>query len=52
MYDLLRSFADSWALVALVALFVGIVFWAFRPGTKDLHEDLASIPLRNDEIKE
>ena len=48
LYSLMREFADSWALLALVMLFCGIVFWAFRPGSRPLHDDAANVPFRND----
>lgn len=51
-YTFLRAFADSWALLALFLFFVGMVFWLFRPGAKDIHEDAANIPLRNDRIED
>ncbi len=48
-YSLLRQFADSWALLALVAVFLGVVVWAFRPGSRSLHRDVANIPFRHDD---
>lgn len=51
-YTVLRGFADSWGLLTMMAIFVGIVAYAFRPGSKELHDDIANIPLRNDEPKE
>ena len=50
MYTFLRELADSWALLALFLFFIGVIFWAFRPGSRALHEDLAKLPLRNDDI--
>ncbi|QLQ19528.1 MAG: cbb3-type cytochrome c oxidase subunit 3 [Exiguobacterium profundum] len=47
-YTLLRHFADSWALVALTAIFVGIIVWVFRPGAKAIHEDAANVIFRNE----
>ncbi len=52
LYSLLRAFADSWALLALFLFFAGMIVWLFRPGAKDLHEDAANIPLRNDRIED
>lgn len=49
LYSLLREFADSWALLALVGLFVGIGIWAWRPGSRPLHDDAAGIPFRHDD---
>ncbi|QYZ68163.1 cbb3-type cytochrome c oxidase subunit 3 [Neotabrizicola shimadae] len=47
-YTLLRHFADSWALVALTAIFVGIIIWVFRPGAKQIHDDAANVIFRNE----
>ncbi len=33
-YTLLREFADSWMLLLLFCIFVGMIFWVFRPGSK------------------
>ncbi len=52
MYTFLRQLADSWGMLALLLIFIGIVVWAFRPGTKALYKDISDIPFRNDEFKE
>ncbi len=49
IYSLLRQFADSWGLVLLMLAFVGVVIFAFRPGSVALHKELANLPLRNDD---
>jgi cytochrome c oxidase cbb3-type subunit IV len=41
MYTLLREFADSWALLSLFALFVGIAVWAWRPGSSPAQQAAA-----------
>ena len=48
-YTALREFADSWALLALTVIFIGIVAYTFRPSSKRLHRDSAEIPFRNEE---
>ena len=48
-YSLLREIADSWVLLALVIFFLGTVVWAFRPGSREVHEDTANIPFRYEE---
>ena len=48
LYTLLREFADSWALLALMGLFVGIVLYTYRRSGRHLHDDSAQIPFRND----
>ncbi len=50
LYSLLREIADSWGLLALTLIFLGVVAWAYRPGAKALHDDISRIPLRNDEL--
>jgi cytochrome c oxidase cbb3-type subunit 4 len=49
---LLEQLAANWMLVAMVTLYVGAILWAFRPGTRDTHKDIADIPLRNDSLQE
>ena len=34
-YDLLRHLADSWGLVLLGLIFLGLVGWTFRKGAGD-----------------
>ncbi len=48
LYSLMRQFADSWALLALVLIFLGVALWVFRPGTEKLHEDAAESIFRHD----
>ena len=48
-YTLLRQFADSWMLLALFLFFVGVVVWAFRPGSTKVYNDTANIPFRHDD---
>ena len=49
IYSLLREFADSWALLAMFVVFTGVVLWAFRPGSRAVHADIAQIPFRHDD---
>ena len=48
-YSLLRQFADSWALLLLVLVFLGTVVWAWRPGSRGLHDDAARSIFRNED---
>ena len=48
-YSLLREIADSWVLLALFCFFIGVIFWAFRPGSRATHADTADIPFRHDD---
>lgn len=47
-YSLLREFADSWMLLVLFSIFVGVALWAFWPGMNAEREDARRIPFRND----
>ncbi len=47
-YSLMRAFADSWALMLLFLFFLGVLVWAFRPGSKPVHDDIANSIFRHD----
>ncbi len=47
-YSLLREFADSWALLVLFLVFVAVIFWAFRPGSRRTHQDIAASIFRHE----
>ncbi|MEP2470668.1 cbb3-type cytochrome c oxidase subunit 3 [Roseobacter sp.] len=49
LYSLLREFADSWMLLLLFCIFVGMGVWVFRPGSHKVHQDTANIPFRHDD---
>ncbi|MFQ5438265.1 MAG: cbb3-type cytochrome c oxidase subunit 3 [Paracoccaceae bacterium] len=51
-YSILRHFADSWGLVAMLLFFLGVVLYAFRPGSRAIHADTSQIPLRHDDVLE
>ena len=48
-YSLLREFADSWMLLALFAFFVGVIVWAFRPGSTKTYDETRNIPFRHED---
>ncbi len=48
-YDALRHFADSWGLVAMAVLFLGLILWPFRPGAADRNRDAADVIFREDD---
>ncbi len=48
-YSLLRQIADSWVLLLLVIFFIGVIAWAFRPGSRAVHRDQADIPFRHED---
>lgn len=47
-YELLRHFADSWGLLAMTLLFLGLVGWTFRPGARRRLDDAATMIFRSD----
>jgi len=47
-YTTMRQFADSWGLVAMMVFFIAVVFFVFRPGSKKVQDDAASIPFKED----
>ncbi|MGJ8621703.1 MAG: cbb3-type cytochrome oxidase subunit 3 [Yoonia sp.] len=47
--SLLAELAENWMLVAMFTLFLGAILWAFRPGSRAVHEETANIPFRNED---
>jgi cytochrome c oxidase cbb3-type subunit IV len=47
-YQSMRTFADSWGLVYMIAIFVVVVVWVFRPGSRKTSDDAARIPFKED----
>lgn len=48
-YHIMREFADSWAALVMLLVFIGAVVWAFRPGSRGSHADTADIPFRHED---
>ena len=48
-YNTMRHFADSWGLLYMFLIFVGVVFFTFRPGSRKQAEKNANIVLKEDE---
>lgn len=48
-YHILREIADSWVLLALFLFFVGVFFWAWRPGSRATHDEAAAVVFRNED---
>lgn len=47
-YSFLRQLADSWVLLGMTVFYIAAILWAFRPGSRAVHDEIANIPLRND----
>ncbi|GAB1364778.1 CcoQ/FixQ family Cbb3-type cytochrome c oxidase assembly chaperone [Rhodobacter sp.] len=47
-YTFLRHMADSWGLLTMLLIFLGVCLWAMRPSSRTLHDDAANSIFRND----
>ena len=47
-YGIFREFADSWGLIYMFVVWLGVVVMLFLPGAKNRAIDAAGIPLRDD----
>jgi cytochrome c oxidase cbb3-type subunit IV len=47
-YETMRHFADSWGLLALTLIFVFVVAFVFRAGSRAQYDHAARIPLDDD----
>ncbi|MBV0890992.1 cbb3-type cytochrome c oxidase subunit 3 [Paracoccus sp. Z118] len=47
-YSFLRQLADSWVLLTLVLVFLGVIVFVFRPGSRRAHRDAAESIFRNE----
>lgn len=47
-YTALRHFADSWGLLAMTILFLGLIGWALRPSARGHYRDAATMIFRSD----
>lgn len=47
-YETLRQFADTWGLLFLVSVFVFVVGWVFRPGSKKYYKNQSEIPFHTE----
>ena len=47
-YDALRHMADSWGLLAMSIVFLGLAAWPFRPGANRHNRDAAHMIFKDD----
>jgi cytochrome c oxidase cbb3-type subunit IV len=47
-YHTVAAFAQTWGLVYMVVLFIGVLIYALRPGAKETFDHAAQIPLKED----
>jgi len=48
-YDMLRHFADSWGLLAMLLTFLVLVLWPFRPGARSANEAAKTMIFKDDD---
>jgi cytochrome c oxidase cbb3-type subunit 4 len=48
-YELLRHLADSWGLVLMSVIFLGLCIWPFRPGAREDNDHAARMIFGPDE---
>ena len=48
-YSVFRQFADSWGLLYLFLMFVAVLVFTFRPGSKKVAEEVSKIPFKEDD---
>jgi len=48
-YNTIRNLSDSWGLAYLLVIFVGVVIFTFRPGSKKKADEIAQIPFKEDD---
>ena len=47
-YNTMRHFADSWGLLGMFLFFLFVVFFAFRPGSKQAADAAKAIPFKDE----
>ncbi|NCO87931.1 MAG: cbb3-type cytochrome c oxidase subunit 3 [Rhodobacterales bacterium] len=48
-YTFLRQLADSWVMLVMLLLFIGMVLFLYRPGSRHIHDAAASVPFRHED---
>lgn len=48
-YDALRHLADSWGLLAMLAVFIAFAAWPFRRSARDANERAATMIFKDDD---
>lgn len=47
-HETLRHLADTWGLVFLFLIFCGVIYVAFRPGSREHYRKCGELPLKDD----
>lgn len=48
-YTILQIIARSWGALFMLVVFLGVIVFTLRPGSRRLHSDIANIPFRHDD---
>ncbi|WP_439137461.1 cbb3-type cytochrome c oxidase subunit 3 [Roseicyclus sp.] len=48
-YTILQIIARSWGALFMLVVFLGVIVFTLRPGSRKLHSDIANIPFRHDD---
>ena len=48
-YTILQVIARSWGAMFMLLVFLGVIVYTFRPGSRSLHRETADIPFRHDD---
>ena len=48
-YTIMQIIARSWGAIFMFAVFLGVIAFTLRPGSRGLHRDIADIPFRHDD---
>lgn len=51
-YEALRHFADSYGLLFMTLVFLGLVAWTFRRGARDAHRRAAASIFEDEERRD
>jgi cytochrome c oxidase cbb3-type subunit 4 len=47
-YEFLRQMADSWGLLAMAMLWLGLALWTFRPGSTQSNREAANMIFKDE----
>jgi cytochrome c oxidase cbb3-type subunit IV len=48
-YTILQVIARSWGAMFMLLVFLGVILFTLRPGSRQVHRDIANIPFRHDD---
>jgi len=48
-YTVMQVIARSWGAMFMMLVFLGVIVFTLRPGSRKIHSDIANIPFRHDD---